>query len=184
MSPLLLGLLVGMAFGAALSLSGLSNPGLLLEMLRLRDLRLLKVLVTALGTGIVGIALLDAGGLAHTGVKTLHLAAILAGGGIFGLGFALAGYCPGSAIAALGEGRRDALAVVLGGLLGTAIFAFSYDAVKPLLLEPWTLGKPTLPSVLGVHPLLVALPLGAGAAWLVAAWLRSGRRPAAAASRE
>jgi uncharacterized membrane protein YedE/YeeE len=175
-NPLLLGLLVGMAFGAALVLAGLSDPRRIVEMLRLRDLHLLRVLVTALATGIVGIALLDAVGLAHTGVKTLHLAAILVGGAIFGVGFALSGYCPGTAIAAAAEGRGDAPAVILGGLLGTGLYAALYDDLRPLLVEPWTLGKPTLPSLFGLPPLLVALPLGAAGAWLVASWIRSDRR--------
>ena len=174
MNPLILGLLIGTAFGAVLVLSGLSDPRGILEMLRLRDLRLVKVLVTALAAGIVGIALLDSGGLAHTGIKTLHVAAILVGGGIFGIGFALAGYCPGTAIAATAEGRWDAPLVVAGGFLGTGAYAASYDFLRPLLVDPWTFGKPTVPSMLGVHPLLVALPVGAGVAWLVARWLRKG----------
>lgn len=176
MSPLLLGLLVGTAFGAVLVLSGLSDPRLISGMLRLKDLFLLRVLVTALGAGIVGVAALDAAGLAHTGVKTLHLAAILVGGGVFGVGFALAGYCPGTAVAGTAEGRRDAPFVIAGGLVGTGIYAALYGSLKPLLVDPWTFGKPTFATVLGVPPLLVALPLGAAAAWLVAVWLRAERR--------
>jgi hypothetical protein len=59
MSPLVLGLLIGAAFGAILTLSGLSNPRLIVDMLRLKDLHLLKVLLVALGTGILGVALLS-----------------------------------------------------------------------------------------------------------------------------
>jgi uncharacterized membrane protein YedE/YeeE len=178
MNPLLLGLLIGAAFGAVLVLTGLSNPRLILGMLRLRNLHLFKLLVTAIGVGIAGIALLDSAGLAHTGVKTTHVLANLGGGAIFGLGFALAGYCPGTALAGAAEGRRDAIFAVLGGLLGTAAFAAVYETVLPILIEPLTLGKATLPSILGVSPLWLALPIGAGVGVLAWAWISAERRGA------
>jgi hypothetical protein len=167
-NPLVLGLLIGTAFGAVLTLSGLSNPRWIIDMLRLKDLHLLKVLLVALGTGILGVALLSSGGLAHTSIKPLHLAAVLLGGGIFGLGFALAGYCPGTSLAAAAEGRRDAWFAVAGGLTGTAVFAALYRVLAPALVEPLTYGKPTLFSWLGVPALAVALPIAALIGW--AAW--------------
>ena len=182
MNPLVLGLLIGAVFGAALSLAGFSSPRLIVEMLRLRDLRLVKALGTALAVGVLGVALLDAAGLAHTGVKTLHVAAILAGGAIFGVGFALAGYCPGTALAGAAEGRADAPFAVLGGFAGTALFAALYDVVRPALIDPWTFGKPTFASVLGLPPLAVALPLGGAAAWLLVVVRRREARSRAAAA--
>ena len=178
MNPLALGLLIGIAFGAALFLAGLSNPRLILEMLRLRDLRLLRVIVSALATGILGVALLDAGGLAHTSIKTLHLVALLLGGALFGAGFAVSGYCPGTSLAGAAEGRRDAPFVVLGGLLGTAAYALAYGWLQPLVVAPATFGKPTVPSLLGLPPLPVALVLGGALVALIASWrLRErGRR--------
>jgi uncharacterized membrane protein YedE/YeeE len=157
MNLLVPGLLIGAAFGAILVLSGLSNPRLIVGMLRLSDFRLLKLLVTALATGIAGIALLDAAGLAHLGVKGTHVIANLVGGAIFGVGFAVAAYCPGTALAGAVEGRRDALFAVLGGLLGTAVFTAAYGFVKPALIEPLSLG-----ALLG---------------WLVYRWRRAERLP-------
>ncbi len=170
MNPLLLGLLIGLPFGAVLVLSGLADPKLIIGMLRLKDLRLLKLLVTAIGAGIVGIALLDSAGLANTSIKTTHVIANLAGGAIFGLGFAISGYCPGTALAGAAEGRRDALFAVLGGLLGTALFTALFGFLGPALIEPLSLGKITIPSILGVPALLVALPAGAAAAFAVYKW--------------
>lgn len=182
MNPLFLGLLIGLAFGAILVVSGLSNPKLIIGMLRLKDLHLLKVLVTALGVGIAGISLLDSAGLAHTGVKTTHVLANLGGGALFGIGFAIAGYCPGTALAGAAEGRRDAIFTILGGLFGAALFSASYTALKPILIEPLTLGKLTLPSLLGLPALAVALPLGALVGGLVFFWRKreaggGGSRP-------
>jgi uncharacterized membrane protein YedE/YeeE len=177
MSLILLGLVTGAAFGAVLMLSGLSNPRLIIDMLRFRDLFLLKVLVTALVTGITGVALLDAFGAAHTGIKPLQLLAVSAGGSIFGLGFAISGYCPGTSLAAAAEGRRDALFTVLGGLAGTGLFALVYDSIKPVLIEPLAFGRPTLHSSLGLPALALALPIGAAGAWLIRRWLAAEHRP-------
>ena len=173
MSPILSGLLIGCAFGAILYASGLADPRRIVGMLRLKDLFLLKLLVTALGLGIVGVALLAAADAAHTSVKTLHVLAILAGGAIFGAGFAVTGYCPGTSLAAAAAGRRDALFTVLGGLAGTAVFAALYPWIAPRLVEPLSFGKPTVDSALGLPALAVALPIGAAIAYLFLRWLRS-----------
>lgn len=177
MNPLLAGLVIGMAFGAILFASGLADPRRIVGMLRLRDLWLLKVLVTAIAVGVVGIALLSAFGAAHTSIKTLHVLAVSAGGVLFGIGFAVTGYCPGTSLAAAAVGRRDALFVIAGGLAGTALFALAYDWLRPLLIEPLTYGKPTLFSWLEIPALWLALPLGALAAWLVLHWLRAEHPP-------
>jgi len=156
---LLLGLGIGTAFGAVLVVSGLADARRIFDMLRLKDLTLMKTIFAALALGIAGVALLDAAGLAHTGVKTLHVLAVGIGGMIFGLGFALSGYCPGSALAAAAQGRRDAWATIAGALAGTAIFAGLYDALEPVVVKPLTYGKPTLATWLGISPLAIALPL-------------------------
>lgn len=174
MNPLVLGLLVGAALGAVLVVSGLADARRMLDLLRLKDLTLMKTIFAALAIGMAGVALLDAAGLAHTGVKTLHVLAVGIGGTIFGLGFALTGYCPGSALAAAAQGRRDAMATVAGALLGTTAYAFLYPVLEPLVVKPMTYGKPTIATWLGVSPLAVALP---GAALIaVGLWLFSRSR--------
>lgn len=169
---LILGLVFGMALGAILMLSGLSNPRLVIDMLRFKNLHAMKVLMTALAVGILGVALLDTGGLAHMKLKTLHVLAVTLGGGLLGLGFAVAGYCPGSALAASVEGRRDALFTVAGGLVGTAVYALVYPALKPLLIEPLSYGKATLFGAVGVSHLVAALVVGSAFLAAVLLWLR------------
>lgn len=177
---LILGLVFGIALGAILMLSGLSNPRLIIDMLRFKNLHAMKVLMTALAVGILGIALLDTGGFAHMKIKTLHVLAVTLGGGLLGLGFAVAGYCPGSALVASVEGRRDALFTLLGGLLGTGAYALAYPALKPLLLDPATYGKATIHGALGISHLVAALVVGGAFAAVVLFWLRSGRSAKAA----
>ena len=169
----LLGMATGVAFGAALALGGLSNPNWIVGMLRLRELRLLKLLVTAIATGILGIAVLGELGLAHADLKTLHVLAVLFGGLLFGVGFAVTGYCPGTALAGSAEGRPDAPFVVLGGLAGTALFVGLHRFLAPVLVEPLTFGKPTLATWFGVRPLWIALPMAALALWWIVRWWRA-----------
>ncbi len=169
----LLGLFTGVLFGAALVAAGLTNPRGIIAMLRFRDLHLLKVLVTAIAIGVVGLAAFAALGIGHFDVKATHVVANALGGLLFGVGFALTGYCPGTALAGSAEGRPDAPFVVVGGLAGTAVFTAMYDGLVTRLLEPLSYGKLTLPGMLDVAPLVVALPLGVVAAIFVARWLRT-----------
>ena len=91
---LLWGLLLGTAFGATLSLSGAASHRMIVNALRLKDLRLLKIILTALAVGTLGVTLLDTAGMAHLKIKPAYLLGVALGGALFGIGFALAGYCP------------------------------------------------------------------------------------------
>lgn len=52
---------------------------------------------------------------------------VIVGGLIFGVGFALAGYCPGTSICAAATGRKDALFFILGGIFGSLLYTFAYE---------------------------------------------------------
>ena len=172
MTEILFGASTGIAFGAVLVLAGLADPDLIVDMLRLRDLHLLKVLVVALATGIAGVCLLAIGGLAHLGVKPLQPIANLLGGAVFGVGFAIAGYCPGTSLAAAAAGRIDAVFAVAGGVAGAGAYSALYSVLKPVLVDPGSAGKLTLPAVLGIPHWAVALPLSAGMFALALHWWR------------
>jgi uncharacterized membrane protein YedE/YeeE len=88
------------------------------------------------------------------------------GGLIFGLGWGLLGYCPGTSAGALGEGRWDALWGILGMLLGAALYAEAYPFFKKTVLTWGDLGKITLPQVLGVNHWVVIPLLVLGAIFL------------------
>lgn len=164
---LILAILLGTAFGYVLQRIGASNGGTIINMLRFRDLRLMKVILFAIGVS--SIAVFGAAALnpefANFSVKSAYIGVII-GGLIFGLGFALAGYCPGTSVCALGEGRRDAVAFILGGLVGAFVFTLIYGALKGTwLFESIAGGKTTLADT-GVEKygvMLEAVP-----AWLVA----------------
>ena len=73
------------------------------------------------------------------------------GGLLFGIGWGLLGYCPGTSIGAIGEGRWDGVWGVLGMLVGAAFYAEAYPLMKKSLLIWGDLGKITLPGVLSVN---------------------------------
>jgi hypothetical protein len=78
------------------------------------------------------------------------------------------GYCPGTTVAACGEGRRDAMVGVLGMLSGALLFVFFNNALQPLIHGLGDSGKLTLPEITGTSPWLW---VGALVAAGVAGWL-------------
>lgn len=127
-----LAILLGTAFGFALNRAGAANPQYIINMVRLTDLRLMKIILFAIGLS----SLLLFGGLAlgvveigNLSVKTAHWGVIV-GGMILGLGFAIAGYCPGTGLAALAAGRRDGIPFLLGGFAGAFAYVLAYGAIE------------------------------------------------------
>jgi uncharacterized membrane protein YedE/YeeE len=163
---LLLGLILGAAFGAVLQLAGASSHTKMTNALRFKDLTIIKLILMAIGVGMIGVNLLDALGLANIKIKDLYVLGILAAGLIFGIGFALTGYCPGTALAAGAEGKPDAWMVVLGGLAGALAFAFLFPDLEEHLLSVGRYGKVTLHGELGIAGIWLAVPLGGLIVWL------------------
>ena len=84
---------------------------------------------------------------------------------IFGVGFALSGYCPGTALVACAEGKPDAWMTVMGGLCGALVFAFMFPVVEELLLTVGQYGPVTIPGLLDIHGIWIATPLGIVCIW-------------------
>lgn len=149
---IILALLIGGAFGAVLDRIGASNPNVIGRMLNLTNLRLMKAILLAIGTGSVlmfGGQMLGIVDVGHMSVKASYLGVLL-GGVLLGFGWALSGFCPGTGVVAAGAGRRDALAFIAGGLLGAAAYMATYPAANSMgLLDSIAGGKVTLGTVPG-----------------------------------
>lgn len=158
---IVIGLLTGIAFGAILLRTGASSYAMIINMLRLRDLTIMKFFFLSIGVGSAGMYIVDSIGTAHIGIAPFYLPGMIVGGLIFGIGWALAGYCPGTALAALSQGKLDAAITVLGGLAGALVLALTWDYISPVLVEPLDYGSESVPELLGVRPLLVAIVLAA-----------------------
>ncbi|MBA3456726.1 MAG: YeeE/YedE family protein [Deltaproteobacteria bacterium] len=148
---LLLGLGTGVAFGTLLQKGRVGKYEVIVDQLLLRDGTVAKVMGTAMVVGAVGVQILVQTGHAALDVKPLRVGSILAGAVLFGSGLAVIGYCPGTTLAAVGEGRRDAIAGVLGMLAGAALFVRAYPTIKPAL-EAGDRGKVTLPKATRTSP--------------------------------
>lgn len=149
MTTIVLAIVIGAAFGAVLDRIGATNPNWIGRMLSLKHLHLMKTILLAIGTGSV---LMFAGQMAglvdvgHMDVKAAY-AGVFIGGLLLGAGWAAAGYCPGTGLAAAASGRRDALFFVAGGLLGAAAYMVTYPAwVASGLLEGAKLTLGTVPG--------------------------------------
>lgn len=151
MNQLVYGLVTGILFGFFLQRGQVLRYDKQIGALRLLDMTIVKFMLTAIFVGTVGIYLLYDLGLAKLSIKSTILGATIVGGLLFGLGWGLLGYCPGTSIGAIGEGRWDGLWGVLGMLVGGALYAEAYPLMKKSLLTWGDLGKITLPGVLGVN---------------------------------
>ena len=144
----LLGLVTGLAFGALLQRGRLARYETILGQLLGDDGRVIKAMGTAVAVGGVGFEALKRRGHAKPDLKPMKVGGVVGGAALFGSGLALLGYCPGTSVAAVGEGHRDALAGVLGMLAGAGAFVALYPKLAPLLDAGGDLGKVTVTGVL------------------------------------
>ena len=147
---LLLGLVFGDIFGFLLQKGGVAKYHILLGVLLLEDFTVVKVMLTAIIVGSVGVFSLFALGMVKLHVKPTRYAANILGGLLFGVGFGLLGYCPGTGAAALGQGNWDAIAGVLGLLIGSYLFAEASGKLSKTLMKVGDRGKLMLPELLGM----------------------------------
>lgn len=150
---LALGALTGLVFGFLLQKGGVTRYQVILGQFLLKDFTVLKIMLTAVVVGGAGVyAMLELGLIGGLHVKAAHLLANTAGGVLFGIGMTVLGYCPGTGVAALGDGSRHAIAGVLGMIAGAALYAESYPWVKANVLGLGELGKETLVTATGISP--------------------------------
>jgi uncharacterized membrane protein YedE/YeeE len=163
---LMIGFLVGCAFGAILYLGGASSYRNILGTLLLKDMTIIKLMMTAIGVGTLGIYLLDLGQLAHMSVKPAYLWGIAAGGAIFGIGWAVSGYCPGTCVVGTAEGKLDAVATLIGALVGAFLFAIAFPRLDALLIQNANFGNITLSDLIGVPGFYIAVAMSAALLFL------------------
>jgi len=175
-----LAVILGIFFGFALQRVGATNPANIINMLRLTDLHLMKAIFFAIGLSstllfvLMSIGIIDPG---HFSVKSSYVGVIV-GGAILGAGFAVAGYCPGTGLTALADGRKDALFFVCGGLLGALIYTLVYGSIQNTWLfnkiaggkVMLATGSDTFQAILPAIPGTL-LAAGIGIAFMIIAWI-------------
>jgi hypothetical protein len=158
---LVYGLLVGIVMGVLIQRVGASNPRMILAALRLEDLTIIKFMATTIAVGMVGVYALGRVIPMHLDIKPTYVLGVLAGGLVFGVGFAIGGYCPGTCVVGLGERRTDALFALLGGIVGALAFTLLYRLLEAPLIKPLSYGKITLADLLHAPPLSIAVVVAA-----------------------
>jgi uncharacterized membrane protein YedE/YeeE len=162
MKILIYGLVTGVLFGFLLQKARVLRYDKQMGALRFLDMTIVKFMLSSILVGMVGVYLLHDLGLVKLSVKGTVLGGNILGGIIFGLGWGMLGYCPGTSAGALGEGRWDALWGILGMLAGAALFAEAYPALKKTVLTWGVFGKITLPRILGVNHWIIIVIFVAG----------------------
>jgi uncharacterized membrane protein YedE/YeeE len=176
---IILAIILGVFFGFALQRVGATNPQNIINMLRLKDLHLMKAIFFAIGISSTLLFLLMSAGIidaGHLSVKSSYMG-VIPGGALLGLGFAVAGYCPGTSLTALADGRRDALFFSVGGLVGALIYTLVYGSIKSTwLFDKIAGGKVMLAAGSDKFQALVPavpgslLAAGIGLAFMAIAW--------------
>ena len=161
-AQVILGLLFGICFGFLLQKGGVTDYNVIEGQLLLTNFTVLEVMLSAVMTGMIGFHLLKYLGYVRSHAADGTVGSNVIGGLIFGVGFALLGYCPGTVAGAVGTGALDALfGGMLGLLIGAGIFADLYPSLKPVLRK-WPFPAVTVPEFLRLNTLSTVILLEAG----------------------
>jgi uncharacterized membrane protein YedE/YeeE len=155
MNEQLIGLATGFGFGFLLQKGRVLRFEKQVGALRLTDMTIMKFMLSAILVGMVGIHWLAAQGVIVLSHKPMNVGAVVLGGVLFGIGWAVMGFCPGTSVGALGEGRWHALFAIVGMLAGAALYAEAYPFLKTSVMTWMDFGKIGLAETLGVSPWLV-----------------------------
>ncbi|MDX9714350.1 MAG: YeeE/YedE thiosulfate transporter family protein [Dissulfurispiraceae bacterium] len=159
---LILGLATGIVFGFLLQKGRVLRFEKQVGALLLRDMTILKVMFSAILVGMVGILLLSDAGVIKLSHKPMNVGALLIGAVLFGTGWAVMGFCPGTSVGALGEGRWHAVFAIAGMIVGAAIYAELYPFFKATVLSWKNYGKIGIADALNISHWIVALLVWAG----------------------
>ncbi len=160
------GLITGLFFGAFLQGGEAIRFERQVGAMRLKDMTIVKFLLTAIIVSSIGVHFLLDIGLADFAPRDISLGAQIIGGLMFGVGWAIIGYCPGTSVGALGEGRFHALMPIAGMIIGALIYAGLYPWFDRAIISLGQLGNPSLPEVLGVNHWVVIVLFAVGAFFL------------------
>jgi uncharacterized protein len=151
----------GAAFGYVLHRSRVADYNVIVNQFRLRDSTMLKIMLTAIFVGGIGVFALHNWGLAQYHIKPANLLGVGLGATIFAIGMVLLGYCPGTSIAAMAGGSLHGFVGFLGMLAGGVLYGLSYPWIEKHIHVVAALGKVRLPDVTGIPDLVWFVALAA-----------------------
>ena len=162
----ILGLITGILFGFLLQKGRVLRFEKQVGAMLMKDMTIFKFMLSAILVGMVGIQLLAGAEIISLSHKPMNLGAVLVGGALFGCGWAVMGFCPGTSIGALGEGRWHAIFAIAGMVVGAAIFAELYPFFKSTILAWKDFGKIGVAEVLNISTWFIIPVFWAGIIWM------------------
>lgn len=156
---LIVAFIIGIAFGFVLERGGFGSARMLTAQFYLTDMRVFKVMFTAITTAMIGIFYLAWIGfldisLVYSG--TTYLVPQIVGGLVLGIGFVIGGYCPGTSGVAIATGKIDGVFYALGGFFGIFFFGELYPYLEKFV-NSTNMGRINLPELLGINYGIVLL---------------------------
>lgn len=145
---LIIAFIIGIAFGIALEKGGFGRATILASQFYFTNMRVLKVMFTAIVTAMLGLHFLSVIGFVDLSLVYLtqtNLLPMAVGGLIAGLGFIIGGYCPGTSMVAVATGKLDALVFVAGMIFGILVFGEMFPGIEEFFNSGY-MGTITLPS--------------------------------------
>ncbi len=149
---LVMAILIGIGFGFFLERGGFGNANVLAAQFYFRNMRVFKVMFTAIVTAMIGVFYLSWIGYLDLSLVYLvptFLVPQILGGFILGIGFVIGGYCPGTSLVSMATGRIDGLIYVLGIFAGTFIFGVAFPLLKNIYIAT-PMGQITLPQLFNI----------------------------------
>lgn len=158
---LVMALIIGIGFGFILEQAGFSSTKKLVGLFYGYDFTVLRVFFTAGVTAMVGVIMLTHFGLLDFQVIYINptfLRSAIIGGLIMGGGFIIGGFCPGTSFCAAAIGKLDAMAFILGSVIGVLLFAETYPLIKDFYMAD-DMGPVTIYDLMGVSRMAFAFML-------------------------
>lgn len=149
-TALILAVAFGFVFGMLLHRGGVATYNTIVNQFLFKDFTVLKIMLTAIIVGGIGVLTLHSFGLATYSIKPADMLGVALGAAIFGVGMVVYGYCPGTGLAAIGTGSLHALVGFFGMLVGGMLYAWSFTWVQQNILSVASLGKKRLPEMTGL----------------------------------
>jgi uncharacterized membrane protein YedE/YeeE len=153
----ILGLVTGLAFGFFLQKGRVLRYDKQVSAMLFKDMTILKFMLSAIIVGMFGILAMHDLEIIKLSHKAMNVGGVVIGGALFGIGWAVMGYCPGTSVGAVGEGRWHAIFGVIGMIVGAAVYAELFPFFKSTVLTWADFGKIGLPESLGVNHWVVAV---------------------------
>jgi hypothetical protein len=151
-ADLAIAVLLGFGFGFCLERAGFGSARKLTAVFYFFDMSVVKVMFTAIVTAMVGLFLLSAAGMLAISdlyIEPTSYAAQILGGLVFGAGFIIGGYCPGTSVAAMATGKKDGMVFALGMLAGVMAYAELTPGFEAWI-KATSSGEVTLPALTGI----------------------------------